>query len=131
MQKQVKIKNIVINIIDTLKKQDFLVYFRKVSILELSEKEVVFGVVSSFMKDNLEAKFEKEIFAATKLEIRDLEKISFKIDSDIDNPSNPNVLDCSTFYKEANRKNKKTTNGEKSSHKEISNSKSVNDRYNL
>ncbi|MFC1798157.1 hypothetical protein ACFLY2_03515 [Patescibacteria group bacterium] len=42
MQKQYKLKNIVVNIIDTVKKQDFLVYFRKISILEISEKEIVF-----------------------------------------------------------------------------------------
>jgi hypothetical protein len=42
MQKQYKLKNIVINIIEKIKKQDFLVYFRKMSILELSDKEIVF-----------------------------------------------------------------------------------------
>jgi len=42
MQKQYKLKNIVINLINTLKKQDFLVYFRKISILEISDKEIVF-----------------------------------------------------------------------------------------
>ena len=73
MQKQYKLKNIVITLIETLKKQDYLVYFRKISILELSEKEIVFWVVSSFMKDNLEAKFYKEVFEASKLENRDLE----------------------------------------------------------
>ena len=72
MQKQFKLKNIVINLINTLKKQDYLVYFRKMSILELNEKEIVFWVVSSFMKDNLEAKFYKEIFDAAKLENREL-----------------------------------------------------------
>ncbi|MDP3381487.1 MAG: hypothetical protein Q8S84_08585 [bacterium] len=42
MQKQFKLKNIVINIIDTVKKQDFLVYFRKITITEINEKEIVF-----------------------------------------------------------------------------------------
>jgi hypothetical protein len=42
MQKQYQLKNIVINIIDSIKKQDFLVYFRKISILEINEKEIVF-----------------------------------------------------------------------------------------
>jgi hypothetical protein len=42
MQKQYKLKNIVVNIIEQLKKQDFLVYFRKISILELSDTEIVF-----------------------------------------------------------------------------------------
>jgi hypothetical protein len=42
MQKQFKLKNIIINIIDTIKKQDFLVYFRKITIMEMSETEIVF-----------------------------------------------------------------------------------------
>jgi hypothetical protein len=42
MEKQYKLKNIVINIIGKLKKQDFLVYFRKISILDISDKEIVF-----------------------------------------------------------------------------------------
>jgi hypothetical protein len=42
MQKQYKLRNIIINIIEELKKQDFLVYFRKISILELNDKEIVF-----------------------------------------------------------------------------------------
>ncbi len=77
MQKQYQLKNIVNNIINSIKKQDFLVYFRKISILELKEKEVIFWVVSSFMKDNLEAKFYNVVLEATKLENRYIEKISF------------------------------------------------------
>jgi hypothetical protein len=61
------------------------------------------------MKDNLEAKFYNEVFEASKLENRELEKISFKIDNEIDNPSNTNVIDCSIFYKEAT-KSKKSKN---------------------
>lgn len=133
MQKQFKLKNIVINLINTLKKQDYLVYFRKMSILELSEKEIVFWVVSSFMKDNLEAKFYKEVFDAAKLENRDLEIISFKIDDNIDNPSNTNVVDCANFYKEATKtkKGKKSWDDFNNSNETVSANKSWNDRYNL
>ncbi len=135
MQKQYKLKNIVINIIDTLKKQDFLVYFRKISILELNEKEIVFWVVSGFMKDNLEAKFYKEILNATQLESREIEKISFKIDENIENPSNTDVIDCWVFYKEVSKKStksKKTANSDNTSFQpNTAASKNVNERYNL
>ncbi|MDD2871006.1 MAG: chromosomal replication initiator protein DnaA [Candidatus Gracilibacteria bacterium] len=134
MQKQIKLKNIVINIIDTVKKQDFLVYFRKITIIDITETEIVFGVVSSFMKDNLEAKFYNDIFNAAKLEVRDLEKISFIVDQNIDNPSNTDVVDCANFLKEVS-KTKKVKKGsdeeENSHHQEITSTKSVNDRYNL
>lgn len=133
MQKQYKLKNIVVNVIEKLKKQDFLVYFRKMSILELSDKEIVFGVVSSFMKDNLEAKFYNEVFEASKLENKDLEKIIFKIDNEIDNPSNTNVIDCSSFYKEAtkSKKSKKTPELYSVSEQWDTSFKAVNDRYNF
>ncbi len=133
MQKQYKLKNIVSHIIERLKKQDFLVYFRKISILEISDKEVVFWVVSWFMKDNLEAKFYNEILESTKIENSWVEKVSFKIDSNIDNPSNTDVVDCASLLKEVskNKKSKKTTSSNTVEHKTISNTKSVNQRYNL
>jgi hypothetical protein len=42
MEKHYKLKNIISDVIENIKKQDFLVYFRKISILELSEKNVTF-----------------------------------------------------------------------------------------
>jgi chromosomal replication initiator protein len=133
MQKQYKLKNIVVNIIEQLKKQDFLVYFRKISILELSDTEIVFWVVSSFMKNNIEAKFHNEVFEASKLENVNLEKISFKIDDEIDNPSNTNVIDCWNFYKEAtkSKKAKKTPELYSVSEDWDTSFKSVNERYNF
>jgi len=133
MQKQYQLKNIVINIIDSIKKQDFLVYFRKISILEINEKEIVFWVVSSFMKDNLEAKFYNEVLAAAKLENREIEKISFKIDDNIDNPSNTDVIDCANFLKEVSKSKKTKKNIDLNNpidHKVVS-SKTATERYNL
>ena len=133
MQKQYILKNIVQHIITKLKKQDFLVYFRKISILDVNEKELVLWVVSWFVKDNLEAKFYTEIYEAAKMEIKDLEKISFQIDSSIDTPSNVDVIDCASFYKEASKTKKASQKREKNTieEKTIKNTKSVNDRYNL
>lgn len=68
MQNNYKLQNIVSNIIERVKKQDFLVYFRKISIVELTDAKITFWVVSSFMKDNLEAKFYKEVFESAKIE---------------------------------------------------------------
>ncbi len=133
MQKQYQLQNIVNNIINSIKKQDFLVYFRKISILELNKNEVVFWVVSSFMKDNLEAKFYNEVLSATKLENREIEKISFKIDSNIDNPSNTDTIDCSNFLKEVtkSKKSKKNINLDNSINHKVVASKTAKERYNL
>ena len=133
MEIQYKLKNIISNVIEKVKKQDFLVYFRKISIITLSEKEIIFWVISWFMKDNLEAKFLDIVFECAKRENPKLEKIYFKIDQSIDNPSNINFINCSEFYKE-NIKNNKKINKENNLSirpKIIKNINSVNNRYNL
>jgi chromosomal replication initiation ATPase DnaA len=68
MEKHYKLKNILTDIIFNLKKQDFLVYFRKISIVKIEDNKIVFGTVSSFMKDNLKAKFHNILLEATRNE---------------------------------------------------------------
>lgn len=106
MEKHYKLKNILSDVISTIKKQDFLVYFRKISIVEITKEKIIFGTVSSFMKDNLEAKFNKTLLEAARREFwENLQSIEFVVDSNIDNPSNSDAVDCQTFLKE----NSKTT----------------------
>ena len=108
MERHYKLKNILTDIISNLKKQDFLVYFRKISIVEISNEKVVFGTVSSFMKDNLEAKFYKILLEATKKEFgENITTIQFIVDNSIDNPSNTDAIDCQNFYKENIKTTKK------------------------
>jgi len=107
MEKHYKLKNILTHLIESVKKQDFLVYFRKISILEISDSHVVFGTVSSFMKDNLQAKFNTLVLEASQKELwKKITSISFLVDSSIDNPSNTNAVDCQEFYKETLKSNK-------------------------
>lgn len=131
MQKNYILQNIVGNIINKVKKQDFLVYFRKISILELSPKKITFWVVSWFMKDNLKAKFYDIILEAIEQENNDIKEIEFKVDLNIDNPSNADVIDCASFFKEFTKsKNKKTTQIE--INQTITNKpKATNTRYSL
>ncbi|QFR39260.1 chromosomal replication initiator protein DnaA [Candidatus Gracilibacteria bacterium 28_42_T64] len=132
MEKHYKLKNIITFLIDDLKKQDFLVYFRKMSLLDATDTKVTFGVVSAFMKDNLEAKFYDQILQNTKKEIPTVERIEFKVDQNIDNPSSTNVVDCASFYKT----NAKAKKAKKISGNDIMNisgktAKCINDRYSL
>lgn len=132
MEKHFKLKNIIIDIIENVKKQDFLVYFRKISILDISSDSITFWVMSAFMKDNLEAKFYNQLFNSSKLEIPTIKNILFKIDVEIDNPSNKDVIDCTSFYKE-NSKTKKTRNSDWTENKfiSISTNNKIKERYNL
>ncbi len=111
MERHYKLKNILTDVISTLKKQDFLVYFRKISIVEINESSITFGTVSSFMKDNLEAKFYDTVLSATQREFWDnIHSIEFIVDNEIDNPSNTNAIDCQSYYKESSKSAKKAEN---------------------
>lgn len=133
MEKHYRLKNILSTLITDLKKQDFLVYFRKISILEETKSSIVFGTVSSFMKDNLEAKFQREILIATQKEFgTHITQLTFQVDSSIDNPSNTDAIDCQSFYKE-NQKNQKAS--DKKTRSSVTagakSTPSVNARYSL
>jgi len=104
MEKHYKLKNILLNLIDSIKKQDFLVYFRKMSILEYSDTKIIFGTASWFMQNNIEVKFYKQVFEATKKEFPLVETIEFAIDKEIDNPSNINAIDCAKLLKDSGKK---------------------------
>jgi len=131
MEKHYKLKSILTHIIDSLKKQDFLVYFRKISLLEMSNDTIKFWVVSSFMRDNIEAKFKQEVLDAAKKELWDhIKNVEFVIDDTIDNPSNTNTIDCPTFLKEYQKSSKKSEKVKNSSTTTTTKG-SANARYSL
>ena len=133
MEKHYKLKSIISDVIENIKKQYFLVYFRKISILELSDKNITFGVVSGFMKDNLEAKFYEKLLSSTQKELPNVTHVSFQIDTNIDNPSNTDVVDCTAFYKEdsKNKKSKASPARSSTSSPSQASNNTVKDRYSL
>ena len=101
MENQFRVKNILTEIINNVKKQDYLVYFRKITLYELESDSITFWTVSSFMRDNINAKFYNLILEATRKEFwNNIAKIKFIVDDNIDNPSNIDTVDCQKFYKE-------------------------------
>jgi len=134
MEKHFHLKNILISLISDIKKQDFLVYFRKMSILEIDEDSVIYGSVSTFMKDNIEAKFFNTLLLATQKEFWDnIKSISLKVDAEIDNPSNADSIDCTQFYKQSQKQTKKEEKLSYSSipMQQMQQKKGANDRYSL
>jgi chromosomal replication initiator protein len=90
--------------------------------------KIVIGVVSNFMKDNIAAKFTKQILEAIQKEISTVTIVEFQVDKQIDSPSNPNVIDCTRFYKEKDiKKGVKLTNTPET----MSEIKIRNERYTL
>lgn len=141
MEKYNSLKNILNLILADIKKQDFLVYFRKISIVDVTNEKVVFWVVSGFMKENLEAKFYELIKKATLCEFSTISSIEFIVDKNIENPSNKSVIDCSAYFKEFSKKPKKATTTSSTSeskwyttqkqHDEEEVKNHVNERYTL
>ncbi|MDA9128857.1 chromosomal replication initiator protein DnaA [Candidatus Gracilibacteria bacterium] len=132
MEKHYKLRNILGHLLQSVKKQDFLVYFRKISVTEIGGDSITLGTVSSFMKDNLEAKFYKTVLSAVQQELgTGITKIYFVVDNNIDNPSNTDVVDCQVFLKESQKTTKAV---EKQQQKHGGNAErkgSVNARYSL
>ena len=130
MENIYKLKSIITNLTKEVKKQDFLVYFRKMSILEIKDNVITFGVESSFTKNNLEAKFIKQILSASQKEDNEIVWVKLDIDDKIDIPSNTQVVDCTKYYKEAT-KTVKNSKKDKISNWPNTKIRSVNERYTL
>ena len=125
------LRDIIKELTTTLRKQDFLTYFKKVSLLEQTTEKMTFGVVSSFMRDNLAHKFFNEILAAVQKSIPTIVTIDFHVDKNIDNPSNSNVVDCSAEYKEMTTVKKKKEETPGTEMVEGINSRIINSKYRL
>ncbi len=100
------LRSIVRNLTHSIRKQDFLTYFKKVSFLGELEGVLVLGVVSAFMRDNLTHKFSAEVLAAVQSEMPTITGIEFQVDKNIDNPSHTLVIDCIKEYKDLTKKTK-------------------------
>src|ERR1035437_1408823 len=82
------LKNILKEVASKVRKQDFLTYFKKISLVDISEDSISLGFVSSFAKDNISHKFKNEIEESIKLVLPEIKNIKLVVDSNIDNPSN-------------------------------------------
>ena len=58
------LQEVISNLSVSIRKQDFLTYFKKFSLIETTTDSITLGVVSSFHRDNLSKKFYDEIKSA-------------------------------------------------------------------
>lgn len=113
-----------------IRKQDFLTYFKKFSLIASDSQSVTLGVVSSFHKDNLSKKFYDEIKTAIVEVCPSIEVIDFAVDDRIDVRPETEVVDCRLAYKTQEKQAKKEQ-VEWVQIVEWVNSRLVNDRYQL
>ena len=103
------LKDLVRELVARVRKQDFLTYFKRLTIVRHDEKTLVLGMISAFIRDNVNHKFKDEIFAAARACIPTLETVEVVVDGNIDNRMlQPHTIDCHAEYKELTSKKKHT-----------------------
>lgn len=122
------LKDVIWKLIESVRKQDFLTYFKKMSIVSIDNDKIVFWVISSFAKDNISYKFLDTIKTIISEIAPEIKVVEFAVDKDIDNPSNCSALDCLKEYKDHTSKKKKEDSDEATSFDWVE-IKSINDKY--
>ncbi len=125
-----ELKWVIHSLASKIRKPDFLTYFKKISLVSVENNTVVYGVVSSFYKDNLTKKYYNDFKEATLLFFPTCEAIDIVVDDNIESGVNQAVMNCSAELKEVGSKKKK----EEVYGVEVVdgiNSRLINDRYRL
>lgn len=101
------LENAIKNIASSVRKQDFLTYFKKFSLLSVSEDQVKLWVVSGFHRDNLTKKFISEIELAIKWENNKITNVEILVDEEIETRDASQVVDCKNLLKKTEKTIKK------------------------
>lgn len=91
----------------TIRKADFLTYFKKFSLISANDTSVTLGVSSLFYQDNLIKKFYQEIKSAIAKNLATVENIDFVVDDRIDIRPENEVIDCRAIFKKTDKQTKK------------------------
>ena len=86
-------------LIENVRKQDFLTYFQKISLVSCEDGILTLGVVSEFIRDNMSFRFTESIQSAAKLVWVDVISVKIVVDSNIDKPSYTQVIDCRKVFR--------------------------------
>lgn len=92
---------------NSIRKQDFLTYFKQFSLLWASKDSVTIGVVSSFHKDNLSKKFLQEIKDAITSIVPTIERVTIEVDENIEIRDESERIDCRAILKSSEKQTKK------------------------
>lgn len=120
----------VIEMSKSIRKPDFLTYFKKFTLIDVTPTVVTLGVVSAFHKDNLSKKFYEEIKNAIKTQMPGVEAVDLMVDDRIEIRPENEVIDCLKLLKKGEKQTKK----EQTDGVEIVdgiNSRLISDRYQL
>lgn len=82
-----------------MRKQDFLTYFQKISLVSCEGDTLVLGVISEFIRDNMSFRFTDIITENAKKVWIDVVKVEIIVDYNIENPSYTQVIDCKKVFR--------------------------------
>ena len=124
------LQEVISNLSVSIRKQDFLTYFKKFSLIETTTDSITLGVVSSFHRDNLSKKFYDEIKSAIVAHHPYITSLDIVVDDAIETKWEDMVVDCRLSLK-ASEKTTKKQQVEWVEIVEWINSRLINDRYKL
>jgi chromosomal replication initiation ATPase DnaA len=87
----------------SVRKQDFLTYFKKFSLITVTDDSLALGVVSSFHRANLSRKFYDDIKSAVQQVAPYITSIDIVVDDAIDTKSPDAVVECRLSLKESEK----------------------------
>lgn len=91
----------------SIRHQDFITFFRKLSLIDATETTVTLGVASMFHKDNLSKKFYTEIKNAIVKVFPSIIAVDFSVDENIEERGSEEVIDCRSISKKTAKEAKK------------------------
>ncbi len=91
----------------SIRKQDFLTYFKQFSLISSTEDAAILGVVSSFHKDNLTKKFARDIEKSIQEINPNIKNIEIAVDESIEVKKEDEIVDCRAILKSTEKKTKK------------------------
>ena len=82
-----------------MRKQDFLTYFQKLSLVSQESGVVVIGVISQFIQENMSYRFSDILLVAAREVWWTVESVRVVVDVQIENPSYAQVIDCRKVFR--------------------------------
>ena len=86
-------------LVQKMRKQDFLTYFQKLSLVQFEDGKIVLGVISEFIRDNVAHRFSDIMLLAAREIWGEVESLEIIVDAQIENPTYTQVIDCRKTFK--------------------------------
>ncbi len=101
------LRTVIESVASTIRKQDFLTYFKRFSLLGVHDTSIQIGVGSAFHRDNITSKFYTDIKNAVALTFPAIDTIDIVVDDTIDLLPPEKTIDCRDLFQNLSKQTKK------------------------